>query len=806
MNFLKNWKVSTKLFTGFGLVCFVLIAVVLFTISSVSSSNELTGRVIDLRAPTAKLGVQLLNGLNYSLANLRGYMLLGAEKFKTERARSWDDQINPSLDRMTTLSQNWTVEANKQTLTRIKALFTELSQAQDEIEQISDSVENLPAQKILLEQAAPAAAVMTKEITAIINEELKLQATTARKAVLGMMADVRGSLGLGLANIRAYLLTGDDAFRKTFDGFWATNNRRFGDLQNQQSLLTNTQKAAFNRFSASREIFAPLPPQMFDIRGGKEWNVANAWLGTKAAPVAAELGTLLDGMIANQEGLMTTDSEAAKATSASLMGLLWILLAVGMGLSGLAAFTVTRSITQPVGIITQAADAIAKGDLTQTIDLDQGDELGQLADSFREVISTLSDMNSEVQTLVKASLAGQLDARGDSSKFEGDYAKIVEGINDTLRAVVEPINEASEVLDRVAARDLTARVKGDYRGDHAKIKESLNQAVENLDQGLEQVAVGSEQVAAASGQISSGSQTMAQGASEQASSLEEVSSSLQEMASMSGQNTTNSKEAQSLSEGARVSTEKGLESMKRLSASIDKIKGSSDETAKIVKTIDEIAFQTNLLALNAAVEAARAGDVGKGFAVVAEEVRNLAMRSAEAAKSTADLIEESVKNSDEGVAINQEVMENLGEITDQIQKVSEVMGEIASASEQQNEGVVQVNTAVEQMNAVTQQTAANSEESASAAEELTSQAEEMKNLVSKFQLSNANGGGNRSLSPRVTEGHYLPPTAPANKQLQASSNDKPAPAQEGPDDPDSKVDPNKLIPLDDSDVKVLSDF
>jgi methyl-accepting chemotaxis protein len=188
--------------------------------------------------------------------------------------------------------------------------------------------------------------------------------------------------------------------------------------------------------------------------------------------------------------------------------------------------------------------------------------------------------------------------------------------------------------------------------------------------------------------------------------------------------------------------------MRRLSEAMDKIKASSDETAKIVKTIDEIAFQTNLLALNAAVEAARAGDAGKGFAVVAEEVRNLAMRSAEAAKSTSQLIEESVANAEGGVTLNHEVMEHLEEISKQVVRVSEVMDEVAAATDQQSQGIDQVNVAVEQMNQVTQQTAANAEESSSASEELTSQAEEMRNLVAQYKLSQGTVSGSRRRAKR----------------------------------------------------------
>ncbi len=248
------------------------------------------------------------------------------------------------------------------------------------------------------------------------------------------------------------------------------------------------------------------------------------------------------------------------------------------------------------------------------------------------------------------------------------------------------------------------------------------------------LAAGAEQVASAAGQVSAASQSLAEGATEQAAGLQETSSSLEEMAAMTKQNADNAQQANTLSTEARKSAGTGAEAMSRMNTAIQQIQKSSDETANIIKVIDEIAFQTNLLALNAAVEAARAGEAGKGFAVVAEEVRNLAMRSAEAAKNTANMIQESVKNSRNGVDIAGEVTKVLEEIVRSIGKTTDLVSEIASASQEQAQGIDQVNTAVAQMDKVTQQNAANAEESASASEQLTAQAASMNDIVNHLAV------------------------------------------------------------------------
>ena len=252
-------------------------------------------------------------------------------------------------------------------------------------------------------------------------------------------------------------------------------------------------------------------------------------------------------------------------------------------------------------------------------------------------------------------------------------------------------------------------------------------------------------VASASTEVASAGQTLAEGATEQAASLEETSASLEELSSMTKRNAESAESAKELANQTRTAADTGATDMAEMSRAMDAIKASSDNIANIIKTIDEIAFQTNILALNAAVEAARAGEAGMGFAVVAEEVRNLAQRSAKAARETAEKIEDSIGKSQHGVAISAKVAAALTQILEKARHVDDLVAQIASASKEQSRGIEQITTAVSQMDQVTQRSAATAEESASAAEELSAQADSLKESVREL-LAFVGGAGTSTAS------------------------------------------------------------
>ncbi|MFI4982333.1 MAG: methyl-accepting chemotaxis protein, partial [Nevskiales bacterium] len=362
--------------------------------------------------------------------------------------------------------------------------------------------------------------------------------------------------------------------------------------------------------------------------------------------------------------------------------------------------------------------AIANGDMGAKMGKASADD--QIHEWLMMLKANIAGVVTDADVLVKAALDGKLSVRADAAKHQGEYRKIVEGLNNTLEAVVGPLNMAATHVDRLSKGDIPPKITDTYNGDYNTIKNSLNTLIESLTGFVREVQEAAERVATSSNQLSTSAQSLAQGATEQASSVEEISSSMEEMSSAVKQNADNAQQTASISNKSAQDGENGGRAV------ADTVKAMKSIAEKI-GIIEEIARQTNMLALNAAIEAARAGEHGKGFAVVAAEVRKLAERSQTAAKEISSVSVSSVE-------IAERAGKLLGDIVPGIQKTSSLVQEINSSCNEQAQGVEQVTTAIQQLDQVIQQGSASTEEMSTASEMLSDQAEQLLSAASYFHL------------------------------------------------------------------------
>ncbi|MDP6428085.1 MAG: methyl-accepting chemotaxis protein [Rhodospirillales bacterium] len=740
-----NLNIKGKLILGFAVVVLVLATAVGSTIWKVTEVAGISDRIVDLRTPTSAASQRMLNNINASLANLRGYMLTGGPAFKKGRATVWAD-IDAASAEMDRLSQSWTNAKNVEKWTGFKVILGEFKKAQAKVEGIAKTIDEQPATKILVKLAAPQAQIMVSEITNIINAEQKMPVTAERKALFAMMADVRGTTARGLANIRAFLLTGDAKFQKLFDVMWKKNGIRFGQLKANRHLLNPAQAKSFKNFDKARTAFLPLPPQMFSIRGSKKWNMANFTLVAEAAPRAGKLLTILlgpigkdgkraGGMVDNQKRLLNVDAENSSSAISNLMVMQWILLAVGLLIAVVTVFLTARSIVNPIQNMTSTMGDLAEGNNDVDIPgLGKTDEIGQMATAvevFKENAIETKRLEKEAeeqraQQAKREEEERQAEAKREQEERDRQKAeqeaeterqrKEVERERQEAEAEAQRKTEAqqAEELQKQQAeeerRRMMLQLADDFQSSVGGIVDGVSSAATEMQATSEQLSGNAEKTSEESASVAAAAEEASTNVQTVAAAAEQLSKSINEISSQVTQSST-------ISSNAVEQANKTNEQVKGLANAANKI-------GEVVELINDIASQTNLLALNATIEAARAGEAGKGFAVVASEVGNLASQTA---KATEDI----------GAQIAG-IQSATNDSVQAIEGITGIIGEI-------NEIASGIASAVEEQGAATQEIARNVEQAATGTQDVTS------NITGVRQVAEETGQGASQVKEASTE-------------------------------------------------------
>jgi len=624
----RKIKISTRLTVGCLILLLILAMSSISSIFQITSITQDANKVVELGIPSTQAGASVLNGVNHALAALRGWMLLGKEEFKHDRMLAWDTEITPAIATLNIMSANWSNPENKTLLTDMQTLLKALKQEQKKIEDIAQTIQNIPSIEILYQQAVPQASIMSKEITTLIDIELALPASAERKALLGMMADVRGSLGLALANIRGYLLSGEEHYRENFQQLWQKNQQRFSALKQQQILLNIEQKNSFRIFSQAMTVFAPLPKKMLDSRAQDNWNLANYSYLALAAPLGDKIKVILSAMASNQKALLKSDSAMLLDGSNNAITIAWLLLFVGIIFATSLAIILIRSIIPPLNLISEGLVEIrSNNDLTIRLSNQGRDEISIMADALNNVFATfkasLHDVSSaseqisvtaEETSIISTQIANSIESQAGQTEL---IATAINEMTTTTKEVAQSITHTSIASDKAhehvsTGTEIMQKTISTINTLAEKIS-ATNQTVSELEQNSREIANILEVINSIADQtnlLALNAAIEAARAGEQGRGFSVVADEVRALAARTQESTG---EISTIISKLQQSAKVAVTSIVQSQAQVDDVVNQAQLSGEILKTIADIIININDMSSQIATASEQQG-------IVAEEI------------------------------------------------------------------------------------------------------------------------------------------------------------------------------------------